>query len=100
LTINGFSSSTKVNYAALIPGAVLAQGEIPVQQGEFTFYFNPAAMNSLIPTYDITNKVSGRAEIGDVVHLTFFSQERLQDGTVAHSFARVILRGTRVFYAR
>ncbi len=100
LTITGYSSAAKVYYSAVMPGAVLAQGEIPVQQGVFTFTFNPATLNASTPTYDIANKVSGRAEIGDVVHLTFFSGERTGDGAVFHSFARVILRGTRVFYSR
>jgi len=71
-----------------------------VTQGKFEFSFNPSEINRTTPTYDTTNLVTGKAEIKDVVHLTFFSQERAPDGALYHSFARVIMRGTTVIYVQ
>jgi hypothetical protein len=31
-----------------------------------------------------------------VVHLTFFSEETAPDGTIYHSFQRILLRGNRM----
>jgi hypothetical protein len=99
LTITGNTTATQVYYAAIIPGAVLEEGTIQAQNGAFTYTFDPQRMADKIKTYDIVNQVSGRAEIGRVVHLTFFSQEQGPDG-VYHSFARVVLRGTTAVYIK
>ena len=93
LTIKGASTASLVSYAAVMPGCVLDEGTIPVYNGKFQFTWDPKAMNQRNLTYDIANRVTGAASIGDVVHLTFFSEETAQDGTKSHSFARVILRG-------
>lgn len=100
LKITGRSSAQSVYYAAVIPGAVLDQGYLPVVDGKFEYFFNPAAMNNRIQTYDTVNRNTGKVEIGDVVHLTFFSKERSPLGPTYHSFARVIMRGTRVLVTR
>jgi hypothetical protein len=42
----------------------------------------------------------GKTEIGDVVHLTFFSEEKTAAGVAYHSFARVMLRGSTVISRR
>jgi hypothetical protein len=47
----------------------------------------------------VQNRRSGRREIGDVVHLTFFAREVTPDGYPYHAFARVIVRGTTALYA-
>jgi hypothetical protein len=44
-------------------------------------------------TYDIMNLVNGKPEIGRIVHLTFFSEEKGPNGPY-HSFVRVIFRRT------
>jgi hypothetical protein len=90
--INGASAAKQVYFAAVIPGAVIDQGYLPVTNGRFDYFFNPTAINARTPTYDVANRVTGRPEIGDVVHLTFFSEE----SSASHSFARVIIRGTKV----
>ena len=100
LTVTGTSSAAEIRYAAVIPGAAILQGTVPVVGGKFTFRFDPAAVNRAIPTYDTVNLVNNRPEIGDVVHLTFFAEERLPGGADYHDFARLILRGNRVIYAR
>jgi hypothetical protein len=56
-------------------------------------------MADRIKTYDIVNLVNGKAEIGRVVHLTFFSDEQGPDGDF-HSFVRVVLRGTTAVYVK
>jgi hypothetical protein len=99
LTITGNSSATKIYYAAIIPGAVLEENTIPVNNGTFQYTFNPQQMADKIKTYDIINLVNGKAEIGRVVHLTFFSEEQGPDGPY-HCFARVILRGTTAVYIK
>jgi hypothetical protein len=96
LKITGTTSAQVVYYAMVIPGAVVAQGSLPVKDGRFEYVFDPVKVNQTAPTYDITNQSSGKSEIGDVVHLTFFSQEKGPDGNPFHSFQRIILRGNTV----
>jgi hypothetical protein len=100
LVITGTSSASEIRYAAVIPGAAILQGTVPVEKGRFRFFFDPAAINKTTPTYDTVNLVSGKPEIGDVVHLTFFSEEKTPGGAVYHSFVRLILRGNKVLYVR
>jgi len=100
LIITGISTAADVNYAAVIPGAMVEQGKLNVSGGRFTYVFDPAAINKKIPTYDIMNLVSGRPEIGKIVHLTFFSKETAPQGQSYHDFVRLIIRGTRVLYTR
>lgn len=100
IQIGGTSTARTVRYAAVIPGAVIEQGSLEVRDGRLEYFFDPGRFRSITPTYDNVNLVTGKPEIGDVVHLTFFSGETAQDGRVYHSFARVIIRGNRVLYAR
>jgi hypothetical protein len=99
LTITGITTGSRVYYAAIIPGAVLEEGILPVSNGSFNYTFDPQRMANKIKTYDIVNLVNGKAEIGRVVHLTFFSDEQGPNG-VYHSFARVVLRGTTAIYVK
>jgi hypothetical protein len=94
--IIGLSSADKVHFAAVMPGAVLDQGDLTVTRGQFDYYFNPAELHRRAQTYDVTNRVSGKPELGDVVHLTLFSQEKTADGQVYHSFRRLIVRGNQL----
>jgi len=100
LKIAGNSSAQVVYYAAIIPGAVIDQGQLTPKAGKFEYVFDPAAINKKIPSYDILNLVNGKPELGKVVHLTFFAREKTPQGVFFHSFARVILRGNKVFYTR
>jgi energy-coupling factor transporter ATP-binding protein EcfA2 len=100
LNISGTSTSSRIYFAAIIPGAILEEGTIPVTNNTFTYTFDPQHMANKIKTYDIVNLVSGKAEIGRVVHLTFFSEEQGPDGSTFHSFARVVLRGTTAVYIK
>jgi len=97
--IRGQSSGSEVYFAAIIPGAVLKEGVLPVSNGEFRYKFDPKKLADKIETYDIVNLVNGRPEIGRIVHLTFFSKEKGPDGPY-HSFVRVILRGTTAIYVK
>ena len=99
LDIQGNSSATHVYFAAIIPGAVLEEGIIPVVDGKFVYKFDPKRMADKIKTYDIINLVNGRPEIGRIVHLTFYSEENGADGPYS-SFVRVILRGTTAIYTK
>ncbi len=98
--MTGQSTAQQIHYAALIPGAAIAQGVIPVSGGRFEFAFDPVAISQRIPIYDVVNRVTNRPEIRDVIHLTFFSREVTPTGDAAHSFVRLIIRGNRVFYLR
>jgi len=71
-----------------------------VNNGTFTYYFNPQAMANKIQTYDVIYFVNGQAQIGKIMHLSFFSEEKTADGTVYHSFVRVVLRGTTAVYVK
>lgn len=100
LNVTGRTTGSKVYYAAIIPGAVLEQGVLPVKNGTFTYSFDPQRMADKIQTYDIINIVNGVPQIGDVVHLTFFSEEQTPNGAIYHSFCRVVLRGTTAVYIK
>lgn len=99
LEIQGNSSASQIYFTAITPGAVLEEGMIPVKDGRFTYHFDPARMAERIKTYDITNLLTGKPEIGRIVHLTFFSEEKGASGPY-HSFARVILRGNKAIYVK
>ena len=99
LEIHGNSSASEVYFAAITPGAVLEEGVVPVVDGQFTYKFDPKKMASKIKTYDIVNLVKGKPEIGRIVQLTFFSEEKGPNGPY-HSFVRVILRGTTETYVK
>ncbi len=96
----GSSTASEVNYAVIIPGAVLDQGTIPVTGGNFEYVFDPEELHSIAQTYDIRNTNTGIPALGDVVHLTFFSEETTAKGAVYHSFVRLIIRGNTVNYTK
>jgi hypothetical protein len=98
--IIGRSTADKVHYTVVMPGAVLDQGELPVNNGQFDYYLNPADLHSRAQTYDIANRTTGKPELGDVVQLSLFSQEKTADGSAYHSFTRVIVRGNQVRVAK
>ncbi|RPI23471.1 MAG: hypothetical protein EHM61_19695 [Acidobacteria bacterium] len=98
--VKGNSTAQQVYYAAVIPGAVIGQGWLPVTDGTFIYYHNPNAVTLSTPTYDTVNRVKGTSELGDVVHLTFFSRETTADGRAFHSLVRLIVRGTRVIHVK
>lgn len=100
LKIAGTSSAKVVRYALLTPGAVIEQGEIPVDSGRFSYQFDPGAVHARIPIYDVVSVTTGKPQIGRVIHLTFFSEESGPDGTKFFDFARVILRGTEAVWTR
>jgi hypothetical protein len=98
--IIGKSTADTVHFTAVMPGAVLDQGELPVTNGQFDYYFNPAALHAKAQTYDVANRTTGKPELGDVVQLSLFSQEKTADGTAYHAFTRVIVRGNQVRVAK
>jgi hypothetical protein len=97
---NGTSTAATVTYAAVMPGAVLGQGTLPVTNGRFEYAFVPSALNRTAATYDTINVTTKRPELGDIVHLTFFAQEQAADGKAYWSFVRLIIRGNTVHYTR
>jgi len=97
---NGTSTAATVTYAAVIPGAVLGQGTLPVTNGKFTYAFDPAAIHRSTPTYDTVNVVTKAPEVSDIVHFTFFSQEKASDGRSYWTFVRLIIRGNTIHYTR
>ncbi|MBS1186997.1 MAG: hypothetical protein H6R04_1015 [Burkholderiaceae bacterium] len=107
LRFKGQSSATRVHYALIMPGAVIAQGSVPVVNGKFELAFDPAEINRTTPIYDLTNRVSGESwgeqepknqwkTTRKILHLSLFSKERTPDGSVFWDFHRVITRGTTV----
>jgi len=100
LMVSGISTADKVHYALIMPGAVLDQGELPVTNGAFQYVVDPVALNRRMPIYDIRSISSGEPEIGRVLHLTFFAEERPSNGTPYWDFRRIIVRGTKVLSAR
>ena len=91
LTVTGTRTAGTVD--SIHYAAVIAEGDVSVRNCKFEYKFDPVAINKIIPTYDITNLVNGKAEVKDVVYLTFFSHERTPQGVYYYSFARLIFRG-------
>lgn len=100
VTLTGSSSASSVRYALLTPGAVIEQGDLAVRGGRFQYSFDPKAVNAKVPIYDIVSITTGRPQLGRVIHLTFFSQEKGPGGSSFFDFARVIVRGTTTLAAR
>jgi hypothetical protein len=98
--IPGTTTAETVYFAAVIPGAVIDQGYLPVAGGKFEYIFDPKRINERVPTYDILYRVNNTPQLGDIVHLTFFTKEKHAGGTPYHSFARIILRGNRMVVSR
>jgi hypothetical protein len=95
------ASGHTVHYALIMPGAVLAQGELPVQaDGTFTLTVSPSALHATAPIYDIASVTDHRALLpGRVLHLTFMSEETAGDGTRFWDFHRVVVRGSTMVSA-
>jgi len=98
-TVSGTSSAATVHYTLITPGAVIEQGELSVRAGRFSYAFSPASVNAKVPLYDIRSITTGQAQLGRVLHLTFFSEEKGAGGSF-FDVARVILRGTTAVAAR
>lgn len=99
-TITGRSAASQVYFTILTPGAVIDQGVLPVKAGSFSYVFDPVAINARVPIYDITSITTGAPQLGRVIHLTFYAEERTATGAVFHDVARVVLRGTTLLGAR
>jgi len=98
--IAGRSTAKTVFYTAIIPGSVVEQGELPVENGRFRYKLDPSSINARFKTYDIVNRLAFRPEVKKVLHITFFSSEIGPEGRTYHSFVRLIVRGNRVLYTR
>jgi len=99
VTIAGTSSASTVHYTLITPGAVIEQGDLEVRNGKFQYGFDPVAVNQKVPLYDITSITTGKPQLGRVIHLTFFSEEKA--GASAYfDVTRVLLRGTTAIAAR
>jgi hypothetical protein len=98
--ILGKSTATQVRYTVVMPGAVLDQGYLPVVNGQFDYFFSPPNLHTRAQTYDVTDRVTGKPQLGDVVHLSLFSQETTSSGQTYHSFRRVIVRANQVRVAK
>jgi len=107
LRIEGRSTGTSVHYALIMPGAVIAQGEVPVNNGSFVVEIDPPAVNASTPIFDLINYVTGvlwgNQSAADqykttrkIMHLSLFSKEKASDGAEFWDFHRVITRGTTV----
>jgi len=98
--VTGTSTAEVVHYTVVMPGAVLDEGDLPVVNGKFDYFLNPAELHGRATTYDVTNRVTGRPELGDVLHISLFAKERTGEGQDYHSFVRVIVRGNQIRVAR
>ena len=98
--ITGTSTAATVHFTAVMPGAVLDHGDLPVTNGKFDYYFNPIDLHSKAETYDIADRTTGKPALGDVVHLSLFAAEKTPDGQTYHSFVRVVVRANQVRVAR
>ena len=99
VTIAGTSSASRVHYTLITPGAVIEQGDLEVRNGKFQYVFDPVAVHQKVPLYDITSITTGKPQLGRVIHLTFFSEEKAGTSTF-FDVTRVLLRGATAIAAR
>lgn len=99
-TVKGKTSCDKVYYAALMPGAVLAQGELPVVDGAWQYVFDPVALNKAAPIYDLTNPYSGKRDESRLVHVSFFGTKKDAEGRTRGYVDRIVVRGREVVHAK
>lgn len=99
VVIAGTTSAAVVHYTLITPGAVIEQGDLPVTRGRFQYTFDPAAVHAKVPLYDVTSITTGKPQIGRVIHLTFFSEEKSAGGSF-FDVRRIILRGTTAIAPR
>jgi Zn-dependent metalloprotease len=97
--ISGTTSAALVHYTLITPGAVIEQGDLQVKGGRFQYTFDPVAVHAKVPLYDVTSITTGKPQIGRVIHLTFFSEEKTASGSF-FDVSRVILRGTTALAAK
>jgi hypothetical protein len=95
-TVKGSSTANEIYYSILMPGAVIEQGKIRVKKGKFEYNFIPAEINKKIPIYDIKNIKKDKDDIGRIVHMSFFSKEKSNDGKYNYELKKIILRGTKI----
>ena len=100
VTVSGTSTASTVHYTLITPGAVIEQGDLKVSAGKFQYLFDPVAVHAKVPIYDVTSITTGLPQIGRVIHLTFFAEEKSTAGASFFDVTRVILRGTTVLAAR
>ena len=107
LAVEGRSTGSSVHYALIMPGAVIAQGEVAVVNGRFAIEIDPTGVNASTPIYDLINYASGllwgKQASGDqwkntrkIMHLSLFSKEKTDDGIEFWDFQRIITRGGTV----
>lgn len=99
LVIEGESTSDKVAFAAVIPGAVIGQGWLPVERGRFRYVFDPVDIHRRVPAYDIFHDKHNKPELWRIAHLTFFAKEKAPDGSTYWAASRVIIRGEQAVWA-
>ena len=91
--VQGVTTGKSVFLAAVVPGCVVGQWEIPVRTGRFEWQFDPGFIHERVPAYDIKHSASGRAQLGRIVHLTYFTRTL----TGSWEWARIIVRGPVAF---
>ena len=99
VTIAGTSSASRRALHAPHAGRGHRAGRSRGRGGKFQYVFDPAAVHQKVPLYDITSITTGKPQIGRVIHLTFFAEEKAGASTF-FDVTRVLLRGTTVIAAR
>jgi hypothetical protein len=97
--IKGSSGCEKVFYSVIIPGAVIDQGEIPVENGAWSWSFDPKEIQKRAPIYETVNAETGKPELGRVVHVSFFAMKPVESGAALTYMRRVIVRGSEAVAA-
>ena len=84
----------KIYYTIIMPGMIMDEGVLAVNENSFTYNFSARDFAVQFPQYDIVNYNDPcRQMMADTVIFTFFLTGEDKQGQPAHSVQRFILRG-------
>ncbi|MDP3041333.1 MAG: hypothetical protein Q8N62_01165 [Candidatus Omnitrophota bacterium] len=114
--LRGDLADVKLTYSVIMPGCVMDEGTLKVEEGKFSYKFRPEEFNAQFPNYNFIRKTKDgrllsdekpffkkyflpkRNRVVDLVMMTFFleGKDRSKDNNV-YDVITVMLRGDKVY---
>ena len=94
--IPGGINGVTIDYTIAMPGVILDQGQADINGGQFSFTFDPAALNQDFPNLDLMGRDNHEAGLSDTVFIGLLLQGQESSEDVFRA-AAVTLQGEQVF---
>ncbi len=88
----------KLYYTVVSPGVVYSDGELPIEDGRFTYRYAPLHANVYYKSLELFDKVNNRPDFWDTVVFSFFVDGVSRDGKRITAAAEILARGNKVYY--